>query len=155
MPKFKAYDYGPFSAQVYDDLEFLTDIGFVEMRELSSATPDPVEIQEFAHWQDETGDDCDDVDVDWFESQFSLSPIGKSFVEDDEAGRLNEKQWSVIESFKKRCTEADLYSLLRYVYTTYPDMAANSRIREKFLYDDDADIRLNISSSTIAMSGSE
>ncbi|MGB9662854.1 MAG: hypothetical protein ACPL5F_12725 [Moorellaceae bacterium] len=46
LPQFIPYDYGPFSKQVYDDLEFLIDLGFVE----TEATSEQVERGEEAEY---------------------------------------------------------------------------------------------------------
>ena len=67
------------------------------------------------------------------EEEFWLSHIGREFVTEGEAGQLGEEQWQALDEFKRRCTGTPLRTLLRYVYTKYPKMTTESKIREQLL----------------------
>jgi uncharacterized protein YwgA len=54
LPRFIPYDYGPFSKQVYDDLEFLIGLGFVET-EATSEQVEQGEEAEYWLWEEMTG----------------------------------------------------------------------------------------------------
>ena len=60
FPEFQAYDYGPFSRQVYADLEWLVNMGFIEAYDSKSSKIFEEERGEFDYWS-ATGTDDDDV----------------------------------------------------------------------------------------------
>ena len=125
LPKFEPYHFGPFSPQVYQDLEFLVDNGFVKAKATGS-NPVEEEVAEYQYWQMSSAGEEDDAPL--VEEEYSLTPLGISFVEDGEAGRLSKDQQESLDKFKARCTGASLRQLLKYVYTKYPETAAKSKI---------------------------
>ena len=135
LPKFTAYDYGPFSADVFADLEFLVDLGFVQVRPVGD--PFPEEAQEYKYWQAGAAPE-DDATGPEVEEEFSLTADGQGFVQEELEPSLTRKQWGVLEEFKARCTSASLRSLLRYIYAKYPEMTTKSKIREEILSDYDS-----------------
>jgi uncharacterized protein YwgA len=137
LPDFKPYDYGPFAEQVYIDLEFLVDTGFVKVKHLGNDSEMGEEFPEYQYWQATTGLN-DEVEGTSGVDEFSLSEIGKKFVEDGELGELNQEQWDILDKFKTRCTSIPLKALLRYVYAKYPKMTTNSKILEDILKEQDA-----------------
>jgi uncharacterized protein YwgA len=126
IPEFDAYDYGPFSAQVYSDLEFLIDMGFVEFRDIGSESAYPEESQEFKHW---TEDDLSQTNY----QEFFLSSLGKNFVKDVLLSSFTDDQMRLIGEFKSRCTGTTLRALLRYVYTKYAAYTTESKIKDEIL----------------------
>jgi uncharacterized protein YwgA len=127
LPDFVAYDYGPFSEQVYNDLEFLVNMEFVNVTSLDDELL-PDEEEEYGYWQA-----ISDNEDKPFREQFSLSPLGKKFVEEKLKSKLSDNQWNVLNEFKKRCTSTSLRYLLKYVYTRYPDKTKKSKIRDQLL----------------------
>ena len=123
---FQAYDFGPFDDQVYADLEFLENLGLIEKAPAgeeppaetgesraaseSWATSDP----EFAPWEE-------DEEV-W---QYRLTPKGRGFVE---RLRLDRSDREVIEDLKQQWNGRPLAQLLRWLYTTYPATAVNTKL---------------------------
>lgn len=67
------------------------------------------------------------------EEEFSLTAWGREFVEGGNAGTLSTEQWGVLDEFKSRCTRTSLRSLLKYVYTKYPNTTTESKIRDEIL----------------------
>lgn len=135
FPDFVAFDYGPYSAQVYSDLEFLVNLEFVEV--LLQGEPEIIaeERAEFEHWSVTTNTD-EDLDNRYLGREFRLTQIiGKGFVEEELVRGLGftDEQLRVLHEFKKRCCEATLRSLLRYVYTRHGDMTVKSKIRDEVL----------------------
>lgn len=126
LPDFTAYDYGPFSAKVYEDLEFLVNMGFIEVTSFGTREMLPDEIEEYAYWQTISNDE-DRV----FVEKFSLSEIGKRYVQ--KKVKLSKSQLDIIAEFKKRCTIATLSSLLKYIYSRYPKYTKKSKIRDQVL----------------------
>lgn len=79
FPNFEAYDFGPYSANVYSDLEFLVNLGFVEV--IMEGEPDILEEerQEFDYWTAVVSSD-DDIDEQYVGRRFALTSLGKKFV---------------------------------------------------------------------------
>ncbi len=132
LPTFVPFDFGPFSPQVYNDLEFLVDLGFIKVESAASGGIAAEEALEYRYWRagsalgmDDTGPENEEV--------FALTELGIRFVEDGQAGKLTQDQWTLLEEFKIRCTGAPLRALLRYVYSKYPNMITESKIREEIL----------------------
>jgi uncharacterized protein YwgA len=131
LPKFEPYDYGPFSAQVYEDLEFLVEMGFVEVTSAEDTELLEEEVQEYEYWQVKSGEDEEEIGE--FQEKFALTDLGRDFVKDEIMPILSKEQWDVLDEFKRRCTYADLRTLLRYVYTKYPKMITKSKISERIM----------------------
>jgi uncharacterized protein YwgA len=134
FPEFEAYDYGPYSASVYCDLEFLVNLKFVEVVLAGETEILEEERQEFEYWSATKNDD-DDLDTQYLGRQFRLTGLGKKFVEKKLVGEkeVTHDQLKVLGEFKKRCCESSLRSLLRYVYTHYEDMTEKSKIKHEVL----------------------
>ena len=134
FPDFEAYDYGPYSAAVYSDLEFLVNLGFVEVILDGEPEVTEEEREEFDYWTT-TGNTDEDLPAQYLGRHFRLAPMGIKFVQGKliEAKGITEEQLKVLDEFKKRCCEASLRSLLRYVYTRYGDMTVKSKIRDQIL----------------------
>lgn len=133
FPKFEAFDYGPYAGQVYADLEFLVNYGFVEIQSAKDAETTEEERQEFDYWS-ATADTDEDIDTSRLGRAFCLSERGRDFVSKKELWeRLSANQQGALSEFKKRCTTMTLRSLLRYVYTKYPSMTKKSVIKHEIL----------------------
>lgn len=126
LPKFEAYDYGPFSKTVFEDLEFLVNMGFVEATSSDSSDLTVDEREEYEYWQSLSGDEERP-----YVQEFQLTDLGKLYVE--KRINLSESDWPIIDKFKKSCTKIALPSLLRYVYSRYPKYTKNSKIRGQVL----------------------
>lgn len=128
IPTFEAYDYGPYSAAVFVDLEFFVGLGFIRVTPAGEEVPEE-ERAEYEHWgaADDGGEEGAGL------QQFALSPIGRRFVESGRAGELSPEQQRVLDEFKARCTKTSLQALLRYVYSKYPETTTNSKIRDRVL----------------------
>ncbi len=100
---FRAYSFGPFSEEVYDDIELLKDLNLVN---ISGTEENPT---------------------------YQITDKGKKIVEkmiQQEVippSLLNE-----IENIKRKWNRADLYSLLKYIYRNYREFTQKSLIRERF-----------------------
>lgn len=136
IPSFEAHNFGPFSAKVYEDLEFLVEMGLVQA---SSGDSELLEDErlEYEFWQatrTEKGDRNESLTDEWsFPTMFSLTDLGREFVESRLKDRLSPEQWKTLDQFKERCTSASLGALLKYVYTRYPDTTTRSTIRDQVL----------------------
>lgn len=129
MPKFEAYRFGPFSKTIMEDIEFLANLGFVEIVAQDEAT-EPEEA-EYEMWK-QTADPSGDLDICVNET-FKITEQGKGFVKDCILPELTPNQVEAISMLKINCLRVGLKRVLHYVYTKYPDSAVQSEIRNKVL----------------------
>jgi uncharacterized protein YwgA len=127
--QFFPWDFGPFSSQVYDDISFFQLRGFIETT-ASAEESVPEAVAEWEKWREST-EIGNDVDV-YEEETFRLTELGVAFSQ-RMFDRLTEAQRKLLVTFKKRLGSAPLRALLRYVYQTYPDDAAKSKIASEVL----------------------
>jgi uncharacterized protein YwgA len=127
IPRFEAFDYGPFSANVYSDIEFLVGLNFITVTSSGEEVPEEEEA-EYEYW---SSGDADEGDFTF--DIFALSALGRKFVEAGRAGKLSDDQWRVLDTFKARCTSTSLRTLLQYVYAKYPETTTKSKIRSQVL----------------------
>jgi len=132
LPDFTPYDFGPFSAQVFSDLEFLVELGFVSPKPIGGTELPVEESMEYSYWRAGVASEVDET-APGNEEEFVLTPLGREFVEAGQAGTLGTDQWQVLSDFKARCTGTSLRGLLRYVYTKYPEQTTESKIRDEIL----------------------
>lgn len=135
LPGFIPYDFGPFSREAFDDLEFLAGIGFVDV-EPSSEQVEWGEAAEYWLWQEMTGleDGFAPDAVMLFEKKaYGLSKLGRDFVEKKLWPALSERQKESIARLKLNCTKASLRTILCYICEKYPETVRSSQIREQIL----------------------
>lgn len=126
--KFEAWNFGPWSKDVYDDVEFLKNIDFLTVRD-SGQEASYDEAAENDLWQSQLSDD----QVEEFaQEEFMLSELGKKFTK-LKWDQLSDNQQGVLIAFKEQFNAVPLYALLQYVYTRYPESTINSKIKDKVL----------------------
>jgi len=134
LPEFFAYNYGPFSKDIYQQLDLFKSINFIEIEdmytdeELSSA--DNMIENEFV-------DECYEGDVElksennyWI---YKIADKGSGFVESELLPNIQEQHKILLEQFKKKITDMPIKKLLYYVYTQYPEYTDKSLIKEEVL----------------------
>lgn len=130
--EFFPWHFGPFSAEVYDDLAFFILNKFVELR---SSAEEPMEASS-AEWQAWiTGMGADGLDPEeqtYVEEQFRLTHKGVEFVEKKLWPSLSSAQIGLLKEFKKK-VQSPLRAILRYVYSTYPESIEKSQIKDEVL----------------------
>lgn len=132
FPQFVAFDYGPYSAQVYGDLEFLVNLQFVQVKENEQGDVTEEEKREFDYWSATVKADSD-LNARAVGRAFELTPRGRRFVEEKLWPNLAEAQRHALNEFKRRCISTSLHSLLRYVYSRYEAMTTKSLIKNEIL----------------------
>lgn len=132
LPKFEPWRFGPFSKQVYADIDFFRAIGFIDIAK-AEEPPEAEEAEEYAYWQQEEPSDGGAAETE-FEGEFlALNDKGAEFVSQKLWPLLDEAQKDALSSLKAKFNETPLYSILQYVYSNYPDSAENSEIADKVL----------------------
>jgi uncharacterized protein YwgA len=134
---FTPYKAGPYSPEIYDDLEFLENLGLLESEITAEATaPEAAEIDalSFENLMGEKGQYGSELASDSYsERLFTLTPKGKQHVEEMMANKELDPVVHKIRRIKSRFGRYSLNDLLRYVYTKYPEMATESEIKDKVL----------------------
>jgi len=137
--EFTAYKAGPYSARLYDDLEFLENLGLIE-REVSDTATDGEAAEADFTFEDligpepETEEETVRPTADIYgEYRFSLTPQGRARLNQIMASGQYTPVKKRIESVKRKYGRYSLNDLLYYVYTHYPEMTTESEIKEKVL----------------------
>lgn len=132
--EFEPYIAGPYCAKVYDDLEFLENIGFIESEVSGEATEVESSEVDFT-FEELIGDDSDKLktpDV-YDERRFYLTEKGKNRVESLLKSEVFQPVIDGIRKVKSKFGHYSLDDLLYYVYTKYPEMATESEIKDRVL----------------------
>ena len=142
--EFEPYKAGPYSPQLYDDLEFLENLDYIEGEVAAEASePEAVEVDRlsFDHLMgEEVEQTSDGIDVDgpasadtFEERRFRLSESGRirieALLDSEDIAPLIEK----IRRVKSKFGRYSLNDLLYYVYRKYPEMTTESEIRDRIL----------------------
>lgn len=121
--RYVAYDYGPFSKDVYEAVDILEEAKL---------------LQENQRIDEDSIDGLEEVQVtgaieedQFIERRFQLTPNGTR-VADLLASRHPEVVHELTR-LKDVYAARPLSSLIRYVYSTYPESAVNSKIRDRFI----------------------
>jgi uncharacterized protein YwgA len=135
LPEFEAYNYGPFSKELFDDLSFFLSIGLISEEEtsipISSAEKNEIEICSDDDWVNASFDESQDESEE-VEMKYLLSKQGINYVKENVWSKYSNMQKSNLKKFKAQINTISLDTLLRYVYNKYPDSAKNSLVLEKY-----------------------
>ena len=133
---FSAYHYGPFSTEAYKLLEFFINIGIVNKESESAQEVVAENINDYSIVNDDFTqfDDKEDMTLPspFMDEKYVLSSKGKEYVSKNLIGFYNEKK-EVLDKFKSKFIDSSLQTILRYVYTKYPEMTTNSKIKDEIL----------------------
>lgn len=135
LPEFVPYYFGPFSKQLFEDLSFFLSIGMI----LASETNTPISFADKIENDNVFDDDIwgeaqfEEDENEEFEKSYLLSDSGNRYVENNLWSLFTKTQKDKLREFKAQINRISLDSLLRYVYTKYPESAKNSKIADKYL----------------------
>lgn len=134
LPDFMAYNYGPFSKDVYEQVELFSGIKFIHIKDLyemeEMSTVDNVSEKEFI---DECYEDEEEVKQESSFLEYSITDVGSGFVENELLGKITDEQLNLLKQYKKKITSMTIKELLYYVYTRYPEYTEKSMIKEEVL----------------------
>jgi len=136
--EFTPYKAGPYSSRLYDDLEFLENLGLISKKLSAEATEEEASEVELA-FQDLVEPDQElaergKPEADAFEEyRFKLTPDGAQKIETLLKGGRYQPVVDGVKRVKSRYGRYSLSDLLYYVYTKYPEMTTESEIKEKIL----------------------
>jgi uncharacterized protein len=136
---FVEYKAGPYSSKLYDDLEFLENLGLIEGQTTAEATEQEAAELDFTFEEligpsEEKGkpEYCEAPDA-YEERTFSITERGRQKIQK----LLNSAEYKPfvdrIRRIKSKYGHYSLNDLLYYVYSKYPEMTTESEIKEKVL----------------------
>jgi uncharacterized protein YwgA len=130
--EFKAYYYGPYSDEVFEDIKIFQGIGFIEanMTAIPLGNQDEIKIEDEIEdeTEDETEDDNDGGMNGNYEKSYTLSANGKRYVRDEVWKNFSDNQRKILKKFKRQINSVSLNTLLDYVYKNYPEKTGKSKI---------------------------
>ena len=129
LPDFEPWKFGPYSKEVFSDINFLRSVDFLVQRGKDEPASREEAI-ELSRWSEEN-EDIASVE-EYSEEKFQLSDDGVRYI--NEKGLwdlLSNNQKKALRKFKEKMVNAPLYSILRYVYEKYPEMAEESEIQDR------------------------
>ncbi|MDE0268959.1 MAG: hypothetical protein OXI96_07990 [Acidimicrobiaceae bacterium] len=119
---FEAYNYGPYSKEVYEAVDILKEAGLIEeFRKLTDSVLDSAEELLYSDTTTEIS----------YERQFSLTENGRTIA--NYLANQHPKLQKRISNLKDEYGDLTLQDLIFHVYTRYPDYAKNSVIRDKIM----------------------
>jgi len=128
--KFFAWDFGPFSKEIYDDVTFFILNDFIKVAD-SEQEPLPEAVEEWNKWIDNTGVDLDSSMVtEYQEEEFTLTEKGEIFAR-NLYDSLSSTQKKLLNEFKSRILSTPTRAIIRYVYKRYPELTEKSKIKDK------------------------
>jgi len=140
--EFVPYKAGPYSSKLYDDLEFLENVGLLASEPSGEATEAEAAEVELS-FEELIGDDSANttssidgglVSPDAYEERvFRLTDAGKARVQQLLKSKEYEPVVAGIRRVKSRFGTYSLNDLLYYVYTKHPEMTTESEIKDKIL----------------------
>ena len=125
--KFFPWNFGPFSSEIYDDLNFFILNGFIEQT-LTDNENSPEINSELEEWNNASGINFDENDFP--DENFRLTERGTEFAKPLFL-TLSESQRKFLKQFKSKMNSTPLLAINRYVYSTYPNFATKSKIKDK------------------------
>lgn len=134
LPEFFAYNFGPFSKELYEQVEFFRGISFIKVTNLN-AHEELVEVDDWEETEflDEFDAQEDHLNQDGKYLKYEIYKNGINYTEKELLDKIGEEQKSILERFKRKINSLSPKQLLKYVYTNYPDYTEKSTIKKEVL----------------------
>lgn len=131
---FEAYNFGPFSKEIYEAIDFLETREIIQLFPVNPTNPMAKDEMELDRRLME-----DEAEVLGFQNEdifisegFELTEKGKKMMTDHNLwfswAQLSDNQKKILVEFKTKMVNIPLKDLLKYVYTKYPKYAEKSFI---------------------------
>jgi len=129
---FTAYKFGPVSKELYDDLEKLENLGFLQSDPVSA--PSEAELDEYGFaFDDLMGEEKQESRESLEEKKYRLTPKGVEWLRARTDPSQDADVLDRIRRLKGKYGGLSLQDLLHYVYTKYPEMTTASEIKNRVL----------------------
>ncbi len=134
LPEFIAYNFGPFSKDVYEQVELFKGIGFLQVKDLK-ATEELIEADDWEEGPFNLGKKQGYAGFQLNEEKryyrYQILKLGADYVDARIYSELTIEQVEILTQFKRKITQLSPKQILRYVYTRYPDYTSNSLIKNE------------------------
>ncbi|MDR6232646.1 type II toxin-antitoxin system antitoxin SocA domain-containing protein [Pseudomonas oryzihabitans] len=126
---FFPWNYGPFSKEIYDDLNFFCLRNFIAKKVSEEETT----FEAASEWSEWTAlNEEQEPAIEFVEEAFYLEEKGINFTK-KMYETLSDDQKNLLEKFKSETQRLSLRALLKYVYSKYPDYTEKSKIKDEIL----------------------
>ncbi len=137
LPEFISYNFGPFSKDVYEQIELFKGIGFLQVTDLKAKE----ELIEADDWEEMPYDkgvsnSGFQINDDKRYYKYQMLKLGEEYVKSKIIEDITDAQLDILLQFKRKITSLSPKQILRYVYTKYPQYTNNSLIKDE-VFDDD------------------
>lgn len=129
---FTAFKFGPVSKELYDDLEKLENLGFLEAKAVAEASESELEEYDLS-FEDLMGDEEQESKESLEERKFKLTKKGLEWLNAKIEPKVHEDVIEKIRKVRGKYGSFALSDLLYYVYSKYPKWTSASEIRERVL----------------------
>ena len=138
MPQFIAYDFGPFSKDIYEQIEFFTNLEFISTKKVNATDT----TDELDDWETLYGEDVFDVvlkdgyrrlNIDYKSICYEITDRGHKFVTSKILNEIPSDVSELLLNFKKKINSITTRQLLYYVYSRYEKYTTESKIKDKVL----------------------
>ncbi len=135
---FEPYKAGPYSSKLYDDLEFLENLGLIGRQVAAEGTEEEASeidftFEDLIEPEREKDDPSGPAPDAYEEHRFYLTEAGVQKIQQLLADEAYKPLVDSISRIKSRYGQYSLNDLLYHVYTKYPDMTTESEIKEQVL----------------------
>jgi hypothetical protein len=133
LPEFTAYNFGPFSKDVYEQIELFRGLKFIKVINIR-ANENMAEVDD---WEEDSfeyefiAQKKDFLNEDGKYMKYEIAELGSKFVEQKLLPKITIEQRKILEIFKNKINSLSPKQILQYVYTKYPEYAENSLIRKE------------------------
>lgn len=138
LPQFFAYDFGPFSKDIYEQIEFFENLNFLKTSQVDAVD----HTDEFDDWETIYGEDVLDstlkdgyrrLNIDYKSIKYEITERGDRYVQTKIAPELSGEIKELLTNFKRKINSITTQQLLFYVYSRYEKFTTESKIKEKVL----------------------
>lgn len=142
LPDFIPYDFGPFSKDIYEQVELFKNIRFINVVDINSIEDmDEVDDWEESPYIDELyQNEYYEKESNSFEKnkdnklmKYSIAQLGIKYIESNILPKITPEHLTLLQRFKDKINTVSIRQLLHYVYIKYPDYTDNSKIKERVL----------------------
>lgn len=126
---FFPWNFGPFSKEVYEDINFFYLRKFIS----KSNSDEDTSLEAASEWSEwiSTTEELESS-TEYTEETFSLDEKGLKFTK-KMYDSLSGDQRNLLEKFKAETQKLSLRALLKYVYSKYPEYTTKSKIKDSIL----------------------
>lgn len=135
LPEFFPYNFGPFSKDLYEQLNLFANIKFIKISNIYAKE----EMSEVDDWEEPTSIDGLDSSNEFTNNadgkcmKYSIDKIGIEYVKSQIIDYVPQETQNLLSAFKTKIIATNIKDILRYVYIKYPEQTVKSLIKDDVL----------------------